>query len=829
MLTHEILHEIHFSDLYPKAFSAFYAKYLPHVVDESLYVNFTNAVGNTIDKNFSPNPNHSDPIGLYTYPLDYVIKNPSNIEYGQQAGYLRVIRSTAANKLVLNTMTAAQAIDLLTRMGIEEPAKKMAFVQRRYAARYVFGNLAARQFLGVLQTCLVTGQSHMTPNVRQTALLLQAGVDCIEDKSKTASEAIIYEAEPEQCVFLQRSAFQVIDVYQLRGNATARIYRSDPTEQFKRLPGMIAQSIGDQIVGNNLIGQQQEAMTFYTRAKRKIVVTMNKQYRFLVGHRASTDHSGDTIKVVLMGPDFEPISGDYSADATYRQITVDIATKFAARKAGTNDSYDVQAELGPAIIATNALLAQIAMKLKLPFTPPTNQATAQRVYRTVKEIEATYGPGYYGPAKMDRAEKIQAVVAHLWPSNRQPQGAQVSALWLAAMKRRGVVQQSTRTLDSLAKAMGIMNKSADTEPVQATGESFAKQYGDLTIFRRGNDLMVRVGAFEQAIARIDNIKLVWNRPDRNGDQRYLLGHAKDICAYLDSQHFTTDGYNTFLPQYYGITYQDGRWRLFEDVSEQVTKIGTMPVWKVPDRNGASIIGMMAEGDTPLSTGLGGSHINPDARPAESKWRLFEILFFVNEKKQITSIGGEFKTWLKLQKRLKAGDTSANYFYTMQSGDITREQKAVIFSQLEKADFNLQAFVTKCGLGLSSWLRGELDLFDMKLNQDNDKIGATVSEILKSVGTFAGVEVFSYNAGTGHGDRKRSYVVHAEGKLKVLLATDPDYMTGKGNTKILAMNDAMTNEQRSAVIALLVHLQLTVPSKFRSYLTIKKPGKQGPAR
>jgi len=818
MLSHEILHEIHFSDLYPKTFSIFHAKYLPLVGDASLYVNFTNAVGDTVNKSFSINPNHSDPVGLYTYPLDYVIKNPSNIEYGQQAGYLRVIRSTAANKLVINTMSAAQAIDLLTRMGVEEPVKKMAFVQRRYS--YGLGNLAAKQFLGVLQTYVTVGQKRLTPNAQQTALLLKAGVDCLEDKSKTASEAVIYEAEPEQCVFLRRSAFKVIDIYRLRGEAAAGINHSDPTEQFKRLPGMIAQAIGDRIIGNNLTGEQQVAMTFYTQAKRKIVVTMNKEYRFLVRHRASTDHSGDKIAVVLMGPDFEPVSGDFDSDVSYRQITADIAVKFAARRAGTNDPYDVQAELGPAITATNATLVQMAAKLKLPFNPPINPATAQRVYRTVKEIETTYGAGYYGPAKTDRAIKIQAVIDHLWPGNRQPQGAQVGALWTAAMKRKGVTMQDSRSLDTLAKALGLMSWFA--QPVTTTGESFTKQYGDLTLFRRGNALMVRIGSFEQPIAEIDNTALAWKQPDRHGDQRYLIGHAKDICAYLNSQHFVTEGYNTFLPEKYGITCQDGTWTPFEAVSEQVSKIGTLPVWKVPDRNGASYYGIMAEGDTPADKEMN-AHLPPERQDHDSKWRHFAILFSVNDENQINFIGADFKSWLQLQKRLKAGDQSASYFYNMTSHDITREQKTAIFSQFEKADFDLKAFITKLGLGLSPWLNQELDLFDMKLNRDNGAVGRTVSEIMVSVGTFGGIEVFSYRAGV-NGDGQRAYLVRAGDKLRVLMKTETDSKTGQGNVKILAMSETLTTEERAATTALLAHLQMPVPSKFRSYLTIKKPGR-----
>src|SRR3954469_15908724 len=121
MHAREVLCEIHFSDLYPRAFTAFYQKYAPLVGDPRVYVNFTDVVGNTLDKNFSPKPNHRDPSGLYTYPLDYVLKHPSEIEYGQQARYLRVIRDNSGHKLVLNTLTHEQAVAYLARMGLSEP------------------------------------------------------------------------------------------------------------------------------------------------------------------------------------------------------------------------------------------------------------------------------------------------------------------------------------------------------------------------------------------------------------------------------------------------------------------------------------------------------------------------------------------------------------------------------------------------------------------------------------------------------------------------------------------------------------------------------------
>jgi len=76
----------------------------------------------------------------------------------------------------------------------------------------------------------------------------------------------------------------------------------------------------------------------------------------------------------------------------------------------------------------------------------------------------------------------------------------------------------------------------------------------------------------------------------------------------------------------------------------------------------------------------------------------------------------------------------------------------------------------------------------------------------------------------NGDGQRAYLVRAGDKLRVLMKTETDSKTGQGNVKILAMSETLTTEERAATTALLAHLQMPVPSKFRSYLTIKKPGR-----
>lgn len=821
MLAHEILREVHFSDLYPRSFGDFYAKYRQFVNDQSLYVNFTDAVGNNLDKSFSPKANHHDPSGLYCYPLDYVLKHPSEIEYGQQARFLRVIRDTSKHKLVLNTMTPDMAVALLAKIGVEEPAKMMAFVQRRY--KYFDGNLAAKQFLGVLQTYLKVGQKFVTPNREQTTLLLKAGIDALEDKSKSETEAIIYRAEPEQCVFLTRAAFKVIEVFELRSEKSRSIYHADPREMLRRLPGLIAQAIGDRIISNNMTGDRANTMTFYTAAQRKIVVMMDEEFRFLRGHRDAADHSKDKLTIGIMGPDFAPISASYPPDVSFEQVAADIGQRFAQREPAQGEAYTLMGEHGPDIKAVNDLVALICAKLKVPYTPATTEAGMFRVYRTIQGATANY-KFLYAKTREAFIENLTKVVEQLWPGNRQPQGNQILQMYTAASRNRKISIADLHKLTNIGQRLGV----SGWEGPKKEGSDYAKKYGDLTIFRRGAELWIRIGDFEQQIAQIDNMKLNdWKKPTHSSsdesndfkqgyDYTFMLPHAKDLADYLNENHFIVDGYHTFLPQFYGISFVDGKWMPFEQAATPEGHIGKVALWKLPpQKHGFQDVVAMIDGKRSLADW------GPGWEDSYEHWRAQDILFTVNDKNEIVHLGSNLEQYLRSEKDRKQNPSFYKYKKYPDDFYAGKDAGETLYKALEDAHFDPYEYIKQHGYTLSPALSDQLDLFGLVMNKDNDKVGKRYQDVWQPVGEYAGIKVYSVRpAGDRWSKKLRYYATDAGEKPRTLLATEPDSFNGKSNVSVASISDSLSPHERNAVKELLANLGLAVPSKFKKLLATR---------
>ena len=71
------LNELNFRDTYPKQFQEFINDYKKYKNNDLYYVQFANHATNTIDKRMYDNPDHSDPMGVYGYPIKYVINYPA--------------------------------------------------------------------------------------------------------------------------------------------------------------------------------------------------------------------------------------------------------------------------------------------------------------------------------------------------------------------------------------------------------------------------------------------------------------------------------------------------------------------------------------------------------------------------------------------------------------------------------------------------------------------------------------------------------------------------------------------------------------------------------
>lgn len=126
------LKEVHYKDQYPKSFHQFYEKWKSKKDSEFLYVNFSNHGNNTLDKNFNLNPDHSDMAGLYCYPLKYVIEHPSDIWYGSNAKYLRVIETEHKGKILfLQHLSDANIYSMLNTLGYTNIDNAFKYIRRR--------------------------------------------------------------------------------------------------------------------------------------------------------------------------------------------------------------------------------------------------------------------------------------------------------------------------------------------------------------------------------------------------------------------------------------------------------------------------------------------------------------------------------------------------------------------------------------------------------------------------------------------------------------------------------------------------------------------------
>jgi len=216
------LTEIRVLDTAPKGFQEFLAKYRKLVRDKSieqysLYVHFSNFRDSPMDKNSVGSPDHSDPIGLYTYPIEYVLKNPADLWYGHNARYLHVVRSNAKNPLYMKDIENDNNVSrILYRMDIHMDDRTLSKIRRehRWTGKWRF----AKTFMSAFQL----DYSKPDPERKkewttrsgeeQTALLRKAGYDSIQDTGTGA----VNDREPEQMVFLSRGAFKIIEMFTLR-------------------------------------------------------------------------------------------------------------------------------------------------------------------------------------------------------------------------------------------------------------------------------------------------------------------------------------------------------------------------------------------------------------------------------------------------------------------------------------------------------------------------------------------------------------------------------------------------------------------------------------
>ena len=250
------LTEVHYKDLYSKEFEAFRKKYAK-VPTYGMYVRFANIQMDKLDRNPFQNPDHQDPIGIYAYPLAYVLKHPADIWYGMQAKFMGVLESKAKKILQLQELKESDAQQLLINMF----GWKVSEVEANWkmAKKISLGNIdestskVAVTFMALFQWDISNPKE---PNVRsgaeQTALLRKMGFDAMEDTAKTNKQAAINSREPEQIVFLHRGAFEIIETFNLGQSKSKETIgtSNDPQYLGRKLAAKIAEALNDKLTSD---------------------------------------------------------------------------------------------------------------------------------------------------------------------------------------------------------------------------------------------------------------------------------------------------------------------------------------------------------------------------------------------------------------------------------------------------------------------------------------------------------------------------------------------------------------------------------------------------
>ena len=257
-LYNHLVTEVLMSEVSTKGFREFEKKYLSQADRKDLFVQFTKFAGNVEDKRLvgqqtgvtpSPEvpanrgwqskrqqaetrliapdltlwttPNHKDPTAVYTYPIEYVLHHPTAIPYGAQSQYLRVIKLRGGSKtLDLQTVTAPIAYDLLRKMGIMTGDKAKdddiwADGGDQSLRKYSGSAITTPKIFFLLAQSKNADGSGTADNNTQRKRFLKAGIQVVMDTAKTEAAAVIHSNEPEQCFFMDRAAFDVVDVFEV--------------------------------------------------------------------------------------------------------------------------------------------------------------------------------------------------------------------------------------------------------------------------------------------------------------------------------------------------------------------------------------------------------------------------------------------------------------------------------------------------------------------------------------------------------------------------------------------------------------------------------------
>jgi hypothetical protein len=422
----EILTEVRYEDIYPKAFVQFREKWaaVPREQWEGLYVNFGNFNNDALQKTAYKNPaDHHDPAGIYAYPLDYVIDNPSDVWYGQQAKYLRLMRSRAANLLDLQQpLSEEQAIELLDRTVMkwpgyhwgnfpQEPSEFLKLATERF--KFKGANRFTKAMFAVVQNQLQYYKKTVAFTAsEQTKRLRMMGFDAVEDKGTEAS-AVIHWREPEQIIFLTRNSFSIIETVVLRAaaNPDRTITVSWSADSFRKLAAMLCAKIGDAPKSDF---KRYGTVTVYTRQGRKFELWANfanTGTSSIKGHRVTDTDTRESIRVKLFDAHGE-FEKTYPQDWTFEQIANQFAQDYVAF--GQTPAADFTpfslVEDQPEVFKIDAAWKILAKRYGVPWPAQTSEKTALLLAKCTQDYIDRM---LHGPWASNKRFKPDAVIVRM--------------------------------------------------------------------------------------------------------------------------------------------------------------------------------------------------------------------------------------------------------------------------------------------------------------------------------------------------------------------------------------------------------------------------------
>lgn len=310
----EFLNEVHHYDYYSSTFIEFKDRYNKlkrkgEIDYDNIYVQFTNYNADSLERNpFLGNEDtyigHYDPAAVYAYPLKYVLNYPSDIWYASNSKYLRVLLDKSKNKLVLSDISEQYFYRLFAdfyKIYVSPTtALKNALSKNNANVNKISGkNKWGKLFFELIQVnyeAVPVDESGVPyykklkypyrTNIEQTEIFKKLGYDAIQDKSNSNNSAVINEREPEQIAFLNRYAFEVLEICTI--NSKSRT--TNTTRDFKLLCRKMASRLAEIMGGDKLVsGPMTDGLNgwsyFWTAKGRRIGVLFSRDESYYVNRK----------------------------------------------------------------------------------------------------------------------------------------------------------------------------------------------------------------------------------------------------------------------------------------------------------------------------------------------------------------------------------------------------------------------------------------------------------------------------------------------------------------------------------------------------------------